>query len=291
MRFIFFLLMLLISPAASQAQNICPSTAVLSRLQDHISREGETLDSIAQNYNLSTQTLLNFNPTLKNQNLLPGTVVVVPPLNGRPQKVPQGATWQDLSKASGVRADVLFELNGCQAKPTVVFIPGLVKDSPPAIKKSNYTGLSGYPFPELKQVGLAYGWQKKASSLSSGNQSNLFFHSGIDLLAPLNTPVLATEKGTVVFIGFEGSYGNLIIINHQGEIQTRYAHLGKVKVQIGNVVKVGQIIGVVGRTGEPDIVQPHLHFEVRSKQPLGWISQDPLLHLNLPLSRPTKTSQ
>jgi len=278
----FFLLIFLIIPAASHADSSdrggvnCPQISVLTKLLNYTSQLGDTLASIANNYNLVPQTLEQFNPQLKDQILPQGTVVIVPPLNGKPIKAPPGSTWQNLSSAYGIRADVLFELNGCPKTPSTVFIPGVFTDQANTNKKNNYNGLSGYPLPRLAKVGLSYGWQKK---VSPGKQVTTFFHSGVDLLAPLNTKVLAAESGIVVLAGREGSYGNLIIINHNGGLQTRYTQLNEIKVRIGTQVMVGQVIGTVGRTGEPDIPAPHLHFEVRYKQPVGWVSQDPLLHL------------
>ena len=273
----FFLLVVLLYPMTSKAQN-CPNTPVLSRLQLHTSLAGETVASLAQTYNLSPQTIIKFNPNLNTQVLLPGTVVVIPPLNGMSIQAPPGATWQDLSSAYGIRADVLFELNGCQKKPNVVFIPGIFTNTSTPAKKSNYTGLSGYPLPQVAKVGLSYGWQQK---VAANKEVSSFFHSGIDLLAPLNTPVLAAENGTIVVAGIEGSYGNLVIITHNGGLQTRYAHLNTITVAVGAQVKAGQVIGTVGRTGEPDLTVPHLHFEVRLKRAVGWVSQDPLLHLTI----------
>jgi murein DD-endopeptidase MepM/ murein hydrolase activator NlpD len=122
-------------------------------------------------------------------------------------------------------------------------------------------------------AGLIYGWQK-----SPTEQKNLF-HSGVDLLADVGTPVLAAEDGLVIYVGQEGAYGNLVVINHLGRRQTRYAHLSRVTVRIDQRVRAGDVIGTVGTTGQPDIIPPHLHFEVRLDTPVGWTAQDPALHL------------
>jgi murein DD-endopeptidase MepM/ murein hydrolase activator NlpD len=87
------------------------------------------------------------------------------------------------------------------------------------------------------------------------------------------------DSGTVAFVGQEGNYGYLVVINHPRGRQTRYAHLGKIQVQIGQVVKTGDVLGTVGATGKPDLNIPHLHFEVRYQSPVGWVAQDPLIHL------------
>jgi murein DD-endopeptidase MepM/ murein hydrolase activator NlpD len=247
---------------------------VLSRLQRHRIKPGETIPTIAQEYNLLPETIIRLNPSLEKDSLPVGTEILIPPFNGIRFEVPAGATWKDLEAAYGVRADVLFELNGCAKVPDVVFIPG-VSWSPKESRVDNYTGLSGYPLPAIAQIGLSYGWQNS----STGSQK--LFHSGIDLLANPGTPVLAAEGGRVAFVGNEGQYGNLIIIDHGQGRQTRYAHLSRVQVSINQQVNSGDVIGAVGSSGRPDLPQPHLHFEVRYQLSVGWVAQDPEIHLKV----------
>jgi murein DD-endopeptidase MepM/ murein hydrolase activator NlpD len=104
-------------------------------------------------------------------------------------------------------------------------------------------------------------------------------HQGIDIDGNEGGFVIASESGTVTHAGLQGSYGNLVIIDHGNNRQTRYAHLSRFNVKMGQTVKTGDILGFVGTTGQPDIAPPHLHFEVRSRLPGGWVAQDPLLHL------------
>jgi len=256
----------------------CPSEPILSHVQQYIvNKSGETLTTISRIFHLSPQTLELFNPKLGEQALPINTSVSIPPLNGMPVRAPVGSSWQDLSGYYGIRADVLFELNGCQKNPSLVFIPALSdQPKPPNSRISNFSGFSGYPLPTIAKIGLSYGWQDRTSDPGVEGR---FFHSGIDLLANFNTPVKAVEGGTVIYAGMEKGYGNLVIVNHSQELQTRYAQLNKIKVKIGAKVKSGQVLGTVGRSGVPDIVATHLHFEVRIRQPIGWISQDPMLYL------------
>jgi murein DD-endopeptidase MepM/ murein hydrolase activator NlpD len=255
---------------------LCPSP-VLSRLKRHKIIAGETVQSIAQQYNLIPETLIRLNPILKQKTIPVGKEILIPPFNGIRVEAPKGATWRDIGEAYGIRSDVLFELNGCVKTPNIVFIPGTNWSSS---SKKDYLGLSGYPLPFVAPIGLKYGWQ--ASSI--GQQR--LFHSGVDLLADVGTPVLAAEGGEVVFVGQEGAYGILIVINHPNDRQTRYAQLSKVNVKMGQFVQTGDIIGAVGTTGEPDISSPHLHFEVRTKLSVGWVAQDPEIHFQtLPASK------
>ena len=249
----------------------CPAP-ILSRLETHVIKQGETLETIAQTYNLLPETLLRLNPILEQNPLPTGQMIQIPPFNGIKIEVPQGVTWQEIGKAYGVRQEVLFELNGCVKIPQTIFIPGINWYGAESAS-NDYTGLTHYPLPNLVEVGLNYGWH----SLLDSDQK--FFHSGVDLLGSIGTSVLSAEEGIVVFIGQEGNYGFLVIINHPGGRQTRYAHLSKVKVKIDDQVQAGDLIGEIGVTGKPDINPPHLHFEVRYQTPQGWITQDPMIHL------------
>lgn len=100
------------------------------------------------------------------------------------------------------------------------------------------------------------------------------FHSGTDLGAPEGTPVLASKDGEVHVADFLGGYGLTVILRHdQGVLETRYAHLSRILVRPGETVKQGDIVGLVGSTGNS--TGPHLHFELRELTAQGWILHDP----------------
>jgi murein DD-endopeptidase MepM/ murein hydrolase activator NlpD len=88
------------------------------------------------------------------------------------------------------------------------------------------------------------------------------FHEGVDLAARPGTQVTAAAGGIVVFSGFSPGYGNMVEIDHGNGLTTRYAHMSKCLVRIGDVVLPGSPVGMVGSTGRS--TGAHLHFEVRS---------------------------
>jgi murein DD-endopeptidase MepM/ murein hydrolase activator NlpD len=87
------------------------------------------------------------------------------------------------------------------------------------------------------------------------------FHEGMDFMAETGTQARAAAGGVVAFADFHPQYGNMIEIDHGNSLITRYAHLSKRLVKVGDVVLSGGIIGQVGSTGRA--TGPHLHFEVR----------------------------
>jgi murein DD-endopeptidase MepM/ murein hydrolase activator NlpD len=268
--------------SANAAVGGCPIPA-LSRFQRHKVVRGETLESIAQRYNLIPTTIIGMNPALQNGAIAAvGSVLQIPPYNGIVVEVPRGQTWRQVAAQYKIRADSLFEVNGCQQNPRIVFVPGVNWSPNGVVTKSplptdagtpNRASLSGYPLAQVATVGLAYGWQINPAT------GEVFFHSGVDLLAPVGSNVLAIASGTVAFANDQGSYGKLVIVNHSGGLQSRYAQLDSIKVTVGQQVKKGDLLGTVGTSGKPTSTQPHLHFEMRSSSSLGWVAEDPKEYL------------
>jgi len=116
--------------------------------------------------------------------------------------------------------------------------------------------------------GLPIGTPLKRAKISShfGSRVDPFngriaMHSGTDFKAPTGTPVLATGNGKVIKAGRKGGYGKVIEIQHKNGMVTRYAHLSRIQVKVGQKVSAGSRIGKVGSTGRS--TGPHLHYEVR----------------------------
>ena len=86
-------------------------------------------------------------------------------------------------------------------------------------------------------------------------------HTGLDIACSEGTDIKAVADGTVVFAEYNGSYGNLIKIDHGNDVATWYAHCSKIYVKVGDEVSSGDVIGAVGSTGNS--TGPHLHLEIR----------------------------
>jgi len=271
-----------INESVNDADNteIC-SVPVLKSLREHRVKSGQTLETIAKQYDLSTATIMGLNPQNRDRKVKVGQVLKIPPINGLAYEVKNEETYKVIAERYRVRPDVIFEYNGCQNRPKTVFIPGAVwKPDPviakvipfniPNLKENLILETGGYPLPYRVAVTSSYGWRNNPVT---GQYS---FHSGIDLGASLGTPVLAAKTGKVEFAGWEGGYGNFIEVIHNS-IGTRYAHLSEIYVTAGQRVRRGQQIGKVGSTGRS--TGPHLHFEVIIPSAQGWATLDPASYL------------
>jgi murein DD-endopeptidase MepM/ murein hydrolase activator NlpD len=116
---------------------------------------------------------------------------------------------------------------------------------------------------ELKSYGLGFQWPLKLVKVTSpfGNR-NGDFHEGVDLHAPIGTPVYASQSGKVLYSGSKiNGYGKLVVLKHASGISTVYAHNSKLLVRKGDFVTKGRLIAQSGKTGRAH--GPHLHFEIR----------------------------
>jgi murein DD-endopeptidase MepM/ murein hydrolase activator NlpD len=246
----------------------CPAPA-LSRLTRHKIAAGETLESVAQRYDLLPATIIGLNPVLRDGSFPVGTQISIPPHNGIRVEVPAGQTWREVARTYNVRADLLFEMNGCQEEtPRVVFIPGVNWSPNQRVgETASSSPLKGYPLPAVATILVNFGWQLDSTS------SDVQYNNGVDLEAAAGTSVLAVGDGTVAFAGVQREYnGKLVVVNHAQGFQTRYALLGEVAVEAGQKVKQGDKLGTVGAVA---LGQSRLEFEVRTNSDLGWVAQNP----------------
>jgi murein DD-endopeptidase MepM/ murein hydrolase activator NlpD len=101
----------------------------------------------------------------------------------------------------------------------------------------------------------SYGWR---GDPFSGQQA---FHTGVDLSAPVGSPVRVTADGVVLHAEWSGRYGRLVVVDHGRGVQTYYAHLSRIDVIAGQAVRSGEVVGALGGSGR--VTAPHLHYEVR----------------------------
>lgn len=117
--------------------------------------------------------------------------------------------------------------------------------------------LEGIPqvVPAGQNISSGYGYRRDPFSGRSA------MHSGIDFKGPMGSPIYAAAKGTVTHVGWKSGYGKVVEIEHGNGMMTRYAHMSRFDVKVGQALDAGDVIGGIGSTGRS--TGPHLHFEVR----------------------------
>ena len=109
----------------------------------------------------------------------------------------------------------------------------------------------------LEGITLTSGFGMREHPILGGRRK----HDGVDLAAPIGTPIYATADGVVGKASWFGGYGLCVEIEHGGDLETRYGHMSRLNVAEGQTVRKGDVIGFVGSTGRS--TGPHLHYEVR----------------------------
>lgn len=145
----------------------------------------------------------------------------------------------------------------------VLYIP---TDSMTVLSRSSNRKLS-LQWPVLGRISSGYGYRTHPILKTR------HFHGGIDIVAPEGTPVQAAASGKVVKVGSWGNYGLAVVLEHGGGITTWYGHNSKILVRLGESVKQGQTIALVGKTGL--VTGPHLDFRIKigdqTVDPLEWL--------------------
>ncbi|MDH7485044.1 MAG: peptidoglycan DD-metalloendopeptidase family protein [Anaerolineae bacterium] len=254
----------------------------------HTVEAGDTLSGIASKYKLSLNTVMWASGLeLCPQLLRVGQQLVILPVDGVHHVVEEGDTLSDIARLYKVepKAIVGLEPNGLKDENSPL-VPGQVLIIPGGKKEDIYVSASGYTgaVSEPSRVGTGqFSWPGRGRIMDIFGSTTIYGrprswpHKGIDIGIPLGGAVLAADSGVVSVVrtgGYNGGYGNYIVINHNNGFSTLYAHLSAVSVQQGTVVAKGQRIGSAGATGMAE--GAHLHFEIRynnvPRNPLCFLS-------------------
>ena len=229
-------------------------------------KKGDSLLTVARLFGVSKNTIIWAND-LKSEKISPGDTLVILPITGIKHTIKKGDTVLSIAKKYKADVEDIAKFNGV-AKETKLIVGNiiLVPEGEITIVTTTKTKSNKNATGKLLD--------NYANSTPSGflikpvigarRTQGLHGHNGIDLGAPQGTPVLASGSGVVIVAkssGYNGGYGQMIVISHDGGVQTVYAHLHSVYVSVGQTVTQGQVIGEVGNTGKS--TGAHLHFEVR----------------------------
>jgi murein DD-endopeptidase MepM/ murein hydrolase activator NlpD len=244
-----------------QSLTIPPATGKL-----HIAKDGDTLDSLATTYSVSKAGIAAVNGLAEDATLKAGQRLLIP--------VTTKTDPAQLAAASSSNP-VPIDPNGASGSPTPPSSSTLTSMmQTPSVLAS--TGAPTVTVTNKKVPKLT--WPINMSLPKVGiSRGFMPGHTGIDIYAPVGTPILAAAAGTIKMAaneptGFSG-YGNIVVLDIGDGVQTWYAHCSKFNSAAGDKVKAGDTIGFVGNTGRADGY--HLHFELR----IGTAAVDPKLAL------------
>jgi len=230
-------------------------------------RSGDTVESIAKLFEVSPDTILSANDIKKGEKLKVGDVLLILPFSGVEHTVEKGESLQSIANKYKVSLKDILDANDLDvdAKLAIgekLMIPGGDIITEPKPK----SGSKGESKPKTKGgsslIQSVAGFFKHPVPGSIKSRGVKPGHKGVDMAAPTGTSIYAAASGTVLIArnGYNGGFGNYVVIQHSNGTKTLYAHMSKLGTTPGAKVSQGDLIGYVGSTGHS--TGPHLHFEV-----------------------------
>lgn len=248
----------------------------------HYSVEGgDTVSTIAEKFGISTNTILWENKLGPRDYIKPGDSLTILPFTGVSHQVQSGDTVDKIAKKYSVTTDAIIESNKLASaedidRNEILLIPDGVQPEEPkpvvrVAQSQEKSSIFNIPAPSRASSGARLLWPTISHKI---NQYYKWRHTGLDIDGDYSTPVYAADDGRVEYAASNRSgYGLHVIINHGSGVKTLYGHESKLFVKVGDSVKRGQSIGIVGCTGR--CTGTHLHFEVM----INGGKQNPLSYL------------
>jgi murein DD-endopeptidase MepM/ murein hydrolase activator NlpD len=252
-------------PSGTIADIVKPKVGTISI---HVVREGDTVSSIAKLFKVSPGTVRSANDLSVDSVLQVGQKLVILPITSVPYTVKKGDTLASIAKRYGADAGEIANYNGIDdttlAAGDEILIPG--GEVPAAASAPRSKGASAEPAHNIGPQGTSEQIGYYLRPIVGGVETQgIHGYNAVDLGAPIGSPILASAAGDVVIAkegGWNGGYGSYVVVEHDNDSQTLYAHMSSVAAYDGEHVVQGQVIGYVGRSGKA--TGPHLHFEIRN---------------------------
>jgi murein DD-endopeptidase MepM/ murein hydrolase activator NlpD len=235
-------------------------------------QSGDTISSIASDFGISTSTVMTENNLHALSIIKPGQTLIILPTTGISHKVSDTDTIESIAKKYKIDEFDLLDANDLELPNQilagdVLVVPLISVDAPAVPRSSNFVrdtsnqiALSQASAPALNPGNLSFRWPTSARSITQGYHSR---HRALDISNSRQVPIYASEAGFVESSGWQGSYGNTVVINHGNGFKTLYAHASALYVRAGDTVTRGQTIAQQGATGRVrGVTGIHIHFEI-----------------------------
>lgn len=231
-------------------------------------KSGDTLAQIGEAYGVSVDSIKWANPELKSQKIKPGMKLTIPPVTGVEHMVKSGETIYSIAKKYSVDPQSIadFPFNTFTNDETfalaigqkLVIPDGVMPDEPISSPIANNISRT----PDAGSVTATGKWVWP----TQGRITQPFrpWHKGLDIANHDGGPIVAADSGTVIVAGWVDNtgYGNRVVINHGNGYLTLYGHMSRIDVKVGQTVRRGDQLGMMGSTGRS--TGTHLHFEIRT---------------------------
>lgn len=223
----------------------------------HKVHAGETLSSIASKFSADASDIAQFNGLADGTALTTGSIIIIPGGELSTKSISDNVK-SNAGKSTSKTKNVTDTKSQSQTRSQ----SSATSDSNDTSGKINYSEATHNPY----KGGSGAALHSFFSNPVPGALLTQGVHgwNGVDLGAHTGTPILAAASGSVILSrsgGWNGGYGNYVIIDHGNGVETLYAHMSENKAEVGSSVSAGEVIGYVGTTGEA--TGPHVHFEVR----------------------------
>ena len=249
----------------------------------YIVEGGDTVSTIAQQFGISTETILWANNLSDTDFIKPGQKLTILPVDGVTHTVKKGETVESIAKKYKADTEKILAFNRLASSEALnegdeLIIPGGVIESAtprPQLQTPTSTSrriaLFNIPPPARATSGKRLQWPALSRHI---NQYFRYGHTGIDIDGDVGQPIYAADSGVVESVTYARyGYGFHVIINHGGGRETLYAHASKIFVRPGQSIKRGQTIALIGLTGRT--TGAHVHFEViqngAKRNPLSYL--------------------
>lgn len=227
------------------------------KYEEYTIGEGENLTTISRKIGVNLDTLVSVNKITNANKLKPGQKIIIPNRNGLLYTIKQNENIEEVASKYDIQLNRILAFNKIDEISDIeigddIFLPGAKYTLDERIEK--FGQMFSLPV-TVTRISSLFGYRVHPITKVRTK------HTGVDIPGSLNTPVYAARKGKVIFAGYSGGYGNLVIVRHDKGYTTYYGHLNKITTKIGANVGVGVMIGRMGSTGNS--TGSHLHFEVR----------------------------